>query len=144
MAKSFKVFVADMLTADWIGEMVRRVYRNNIPWDGGRLRVLPTLVARRNCAAIRFRTYEAAERRMVSRFVRPGDRVIELGSSIGGISSVLKRQVGPRGEVALVEARADLLELALSNVAAVAPGTSSRSIQGAVDYTRAGEATITF
>ena len=48
--------------------------------------------------------YERAERKLLSLLVREGDRVIELGASLGIVTSLLKKKVGPTGKVAAVEA----------------------------------------
>jgi FkbM family methyltransferase len=47
--------------------------------------------------------YERAERKLLARLIRPGDAVIELGASMGIVSSLLAKKVGPSGEVAAVE-----------------------------------------
>lgn len=47
--------------------------------------------------------YERAERKLISRLIRPGDAVIELGASLGIISTMLARKVGPGGSVVSVE-----------------------------------------
>ena len=48
--------------------------------------------------------YETAERRIVGQLLEEGDHVLEVGASIGIVSSVLWKKVGPRGRVLSVEA----------------------------------------
>lgn len=47
--------------------------------------------------------YETDERRLVRKFIVPGDQVIEVGASSGVITSFLWRQVGSSGRVVSVE-----------------------------------------
>jgi FkbM family methyltransferase len=47
--------------------------------------------------------YERAERKLLSRLIQPGDSVIELGASMGIVSSLLAKKVGLSGEVVAVE-----------------------------------------
>jgi FkbM family methyltransferase len=54
--------------------------------------------------------YERAERRVVAELVGEGAKVIELGSSLGILTSLLKRKVGPSGKVVAVEANRALAE----------------------------------
>jgi len=141
---SLKLFVAKVVGSSLVGQIVRAVYRNQIPWNGGRLFTDPRLVASCTCAVIRFGLYESGERRMIARSLRPGDRVIELGSSIGGVSCVIHAAVGASGRVGMVEARRELLDLALVNVRNNFPSAKPISLAGAIDYSRIGEATISF
>ena len=141
---SLKLLAAKIVGSELVGRIVRTVYRNQIPWIGGRLFADPSLVAPRTCAVIRFGLYESAERRMIARSLRPGDRVIELGSSIGGISCVIHAAVRAGGRVGMVEARRELLDLALANVRNNFPAATPVSLAGAIDYSRPGDATISF
>lgn len=54
--------------------------------------------------------------------VRPGARVLEAGIGSGALTLALLRAVGPGGQVIAYEARADFIELALSNVRAFTGG----------------------
>ncbi len=47
--------------------------------------------------------YERAERKLLARLIAPGDAVIELGASLGIVTSLLARKVGAGGKVAAVE-----------------------------------------
>ncbi len=52
--------------------------------------------------------YEKPERELLRQIVRPGMQVLELGGSIGIVTSVLARLVGPTGRVVSVEASPEL------------------------------------
>lgn len=47
--------------------------------------------------------YERAERKILSRLIREGDAVIELGASLGIVTTLLARKVGSSGQVVAVE-----------------------------------------
>lgn len=49
-------------------------------------------------------SYEASERRLMNRVVRPGDVVLELGGSIGILATIAAEKVGASGSVVTVEA----------------------------------------
>jgi hypothetical protein len=49
-------------------------------------------------------SYEASERRLMNRAVRPGDAVLELGGSIGILATIAADKVGTSGRVVTVEA----------------------------------------
>lgn len=52
--------------------------------------------------------YEVAERLLVGEFVKGGDQVLEIGASLGIVSSFLWRQVGGSGRVVSVEGNPNL------------------------------------
>lgn len=54
--------------------------------------------------------YERAERKLVAQLVPAGSRVIEVGASLGILTSLLVKKVGPDGEVVAVEANRTLSE----------------------------------
>lgn len=47
--------------------------------------------------------YETAERKLVAKFVKGGDEVLEFGGSLGVVSSILAKRVGSEGRVISVE-----------------------------------------
>ena len=65
------------------------------------------VLTERIVASLRNGRYESQEARAVSRFVEPGDRVLELGAGLGFISSFLYKSLGVR-EILCVEANPGL------------------------------------
>jgi FkbM family methyltransferase len=52
--------------------------------------------------------YEQPERRFVESYVRPGEQVLELGASIGVVSSIIGKTIGSAGKLVSVEANSAL------------------------------------
>ncbi|MEM1298341.1 MAG: hypothetical protein AAGH68_03600 [Pseudomonadota bacterium] len=53
--------------------------------------------------------YEAEERRLLAELLEPGMQVLEMGSSIGIVSSVIAHRIGAGGKLVAIEASADLV-----------------------------------
>jgi hypothetical protein len=67
--------------------------------------------------------YETSERDLIQQFIRPGDQILELGASVGIVSSFLAKRAGPTGRLVSVEADGRLehpfrKQLALNGLAA--------------------------
>jgi hypothetical protein len=56
--------------------------------------------------------YELPERKMIGRILKPGMSVVELGGSIGVLTSVISHRIGTTGRLVSVEASADLVRQA--------------------------------
>jgi FkbM family methyltransferase len=54
--------------------------------------------------------YEQPERRFVESYVRPGEQVLELGASIGVVSSIISKRIGSSGKLVSVEANSALAQ----------------------------------
>lgn len=48
--------------------------------------------------------YETAERALIQQFIKSGDHVLEIGASVGILSSLIGRQIGETGRIVCVEA----------------------------------------
>ncbi|MGR3492763.1 MAG: FkbM family methyltransferase [Shimia sp.] len=67
-------------------------------------------------AKMREGTFEVHEARMAMRRIRPGDRVLEIGSGVGYVTSLCARKAGAENVVA-VEANPDLHPIIRANLA---------------------------
>lgn len=75
---------------------LERVFRvKNIDLDGVRLSIEPRHAAGIVRKQILYRTYERDERRFLTRMLLPGDRVLDLGASLGATTLAAARIVGP-------------------------------------------------
>jgi FkbM family methyltransferase len=86
-----------------------------------------------------FRMYESAEQRFVARHLRSDLDVVELGSSLGVVTSQIARRLRPGSRLLAVEANEALLPTIRSNVARNAPRASVEVVHGAIDYSGAAE-----
>jgi len=61
--------------------------------------------------------YSESEVAMMRRFVRPGDRVVDIGANIGDLTLPLSQMAGPEGSVHAVESNAELFNVLCANMA---------------------------
>ena len=85
--------------------------------DGVRLTTDPALVPHRVRNFLFKNTYEDAERALVSRAVRAGDRVLEVGGGIGFVGLLCARLAGASGSVLSYEANPNLEPVIRANYA---------------------------
>jgi FkbM family methyltransferase len=79
-------------------------------------------------------TYESAERRCIASSLEPGHDVVELGASLGVVSSHLARRLAPGRTLVCVEAFPAFAESIRRNVAANAPGARVKIESAAIAY----------
>lgn len=136
-----KAFIAQTITAPIVGRMVRLVYRDAIPFHGLPIASCSTSVSPRVSAQLFWGIYESAERRFVEKCLAPDMPVIELGSSIGGVSSHIARRLAAGQRLVCVEANPHLLPILEKNLA-VNAGHLQTSVVHAAASTEAG--TVSF
>ena len=61
--------------------------------------------------------YSESEVAMMRRFLRPGDRVVDIGANIGDLTLPLARMVGPAGSVHAIESNAEVFNILCANMA---------------------------
>ena len=115
-ASRLKVLVAQSITAPWIGRVVRLIYGDAIPFHGARIASRSPFVSPVVSAKLFWGIYEGAERRFVQKYLSPDLPVIELGSSIGGISSHIARKLSAGQRLICVEANPHLIPVLERNL----------------------------
>ncbi|WP_345457800.1 FkbM family methyltransferase [Nocardioides marinquilinus] len=88
--------------------------------------------------------YESAEIRMVRTHLRSASHLVDLGASLGVVSSAAARLLPPGAEVTCVEANAQIAALTSANLARNAPHVRAGVINGAIDYTRSPGQAVSF
>jgi FkbM family methyltransferase len=78
--------------------------------------------------------YESAEYRLIREFLRPDLPVIELGSSIGAISSTIARKLNPGQHLICVEANPFIISALERNLERNASHISVEVVHAAVSY----------
>ncbi len=132
LASGMKVFVAQTITAPWIGRMVRTVFGDRIPFRGVRVASRSPFVSPVVSAKLFWGIYEGAERRFVQTFLDPDLPVVELGSSIGGVSSHIGRRLAAGQRLICVEANPHLLPLLQKNLDQNANHLDARAVHAAI------------
>lgn len=105
--------------------------------DGLRFRLSGLPIPEKKKRHLRRGDYELAERILISKLVLPGMRVLELGASLGIISTFIARQIGDSGVLLSVEADKSLLPFWENNLQA--NGLNGRCANALVCPTWGGE-----
>ncbi|MEM8592091.1 MAG: FkbM family methyltransferase [Pseudomonadota bacterium] len=92
----------------------------------------------------RGRPYEEPEARFVTAYLKEGMHVIELGGSIGVISALSRKIIGPSATQIIVEANPELAKICHANAAMRANPGTCETICAAVDYSGAKEVAFDF
>jgi FkbM family methyltransferase len=105
-----------------------------IPFHGMPIDVGGAGIPAANKAALWWGMYESAEYRLIKEFLRPDLPVIELGSSIGAISSVIAQQLDRGQCLTCVEANPFLIPLLQRNLHRHAGHLTVNLVHAAVSY----------
>lgn len=92
----------------------------------------------------RQRPYEEPEARFVKSALPAGTHVVELGGSIGVVSTLVRKQIGPGARHIIVEANPALAVIGNKNASAGANPGCTETIHAAIDYSGADEVMFDF
>ncbi len=112
---SIKLRVVRAITRPVVGRLVARLTGNSIRVKGARINTASPLISDSTRAKLAFGFYESAELRFVHAHLRSDLDVVELGSSIGVVGSVVLRRLDPGRRLIAVEADDDLAAIARRN-----------------------------
>ncbi len=125
---------ANVLQSYPIGMAIGWLYDDVIPFHGMRIDVRGAAMRPANKAALRLGMYESAEYRFVESFLRADLPVIELGSSIGAVSSAIARRLAPGQKLTCVEANPALIPVLKGNLTRNASHLAVEVVHAAVAY----------
>ena len=92
MLLQIKLFVAKILVNDFTGKLISILFSNKIPFHNLIIEVSNPVIRKRIAASLYFKTYESAEVRFISKYLKAYEgTIVELGSSIGVVSSTLAK-----------------------------------------------------
>ena len=128
--------LAGALCSPPVGRVISRVFDGVIPSAGVRVDTNNPLVSDRSRAQLLFGLYEGAEQRLARRHLLPAATVVELGTSIGFLSSVAGRAT-QASRIIGVEANSGLLDLARENVVRNCVDVDVEIVHGAITYNHA-------
>jgi FkbM family methyltransferase len=129
---SVKRFIARAICNPVIGRLISNIFRDLIPSHGSVIHthnqaILPTVKA-----ALFWGLYESAEVRFVREYLRKDLDVVELGSSLGVVTSQILQKLEPGRRVVCVEASPHLLETLRKNIAENGKGREASVVHGAI------------
>lgn len=145
LATSSRLFVGAKHALEWalghpaLGRAAHAVLGDEFRIEGCRIDVGGDFVSDEARASILTGIYEKNELRFVGRYLPSDLDVVELGSSLGVVSSRIAMRLAPGRRLLGVEANSRLLERARANAAKNAPGIPFHLRLGAVDYASEGE-----
>lgn len=141
MFTPLKVAIARTACRPTIGRAIARLYGDRIPLRGFRFQTGSSAIAPTTKAQLFWGFYESSERRLLARHVAGDLDVVELGSSLGVVSTFVASRLRPGRRLVGVEANDALIPLALGNIAANLPDVPVSIEHGAIHY---GAETVSF
>lgn len=114
-----KLFIANILCSKPVGNFLASIYNNKIPslkLKGLKFDCSSEQISPHTKAQIFFGIYESAEYRFCNKYIPASANIIELGSSIGLISSFVSQTKAPKNIVA-IEANPELIPVINANFA---------------------------
>jgi FkbM family methyltransferase len=113
--------VGRALISRYMGNLIARIFRDQIPFRGLVVNTeAPSISPETKCRLL-FRMYESAEVRFVIRYLRRDLDVIELGSSLGVVSCLIRRLIARSQKLVCVEPNPELVPILLRNLSRNAP-----------------------
>jgi len=113
---SIKKVIVTILTSHIAATLIKSVYGRYIPFFNVNIDVSDKVVSEREITHLFWRIYEKAEVRMIRKYYDGSMPVIELGSSIGVISSILGKMKKPEVPLFCIEANEQLIPTLTNNL----------------------------
>jgi len=139
-----KKFVAKVICQPLVGRMIASIFRNRIPSHRLIIETQSSRICDKTKAELFWGVYESAEARFVHKYISPGMDVLELGSSLGVISCLIRNQLHNDRKLLCVEANPELLPICRRNLEKNTPGKSAFIVNAAIDYSGAPEVWLSF
>lgn len=131
---TLKVAAAKLAGHPLVGQTIARLFGDVIPFHEGRVDLRDLEVPARNKAALFWGIYESAEYRFVRDYLSPALPVIELGSSLGAIASVIARRLQSDQRLICVEANPRFPRAIERTLKRNAPHLQTKVINAAIGY----------
>jgi FkbM family methyltransferase len=130
-----KRMTAHALCHPALGKLIRSWTGDNVSVKGCVINTKYEQVSSQLVAQLFWGLYESAEMRFVQQHLRRDLDVIELGSGMGVVSSLIAKLQNPERQLLCIEANSFLLEAIQSNIRRNAPWKKFEVMNRAVDYT---------
>lgn len=140
---SLKAFVTRLITHPFISRAIGFTFKDRIP--SFKIRIATTSYVTDTIKAMIFwRIYESAEIRFVKQYLRQDVDVVELGSSIGVVSSHIAKHLGAGRKLICVEGNPNLASVLSLNLAINAQHLDFCILPSVIDYTKRPNERIEF
>ena len=139
---SLKKVVAQALCHPTMGKVISTCLGHQISINGCAIDTKNDQVTRQTIARLFWGMYESNERRFISQYLRRDLDVIELGSCLGVVSSIIAVQQDRAQQLICVEANPFLVDTIKKNVTTNAPWKQLSVLNRAIDYTGQSQATF--
>ena len=127
--------IANLITRDYIGNLIAKVYRNKIPGSHGIfVDTSNKKINGRVKASIFWGVYESAEMRFINKHLPQNCDVIELGGSIGVISALILKKINKDQQMIVVEADTQLLPSIIDNINLNNNKVNFKILNGVISY----------
>ena len=136
-----KQCVGAIICSQLAGKLIAFIYGNRIPFRGTVIDVSQTHVSSKNKALLFWGLYESAEVRFVDKYTLPDIPAIDLGASLGAISSHIASRLQPGTQLICIEGNPKLNLTLRQNLERNASHLAFEIIQAAIGY---GVETVTF
>jgi FkbM family methyltransferase len=130
-----KRMTAHVLCHPTLGKLIRAWTGDNVSVQGCVINTKHAQVSSQLVAQLFWGLYERAERRFVQQYLRRDLDVIELGSGMGVVSSLIAKIQNHERRLLCVEANSFLLEAIQYNISRNAPWKKFEVLNRAIDYT---------
>jgi FkbM family methyltransferase len=114
MIKKLKIIIVNLLTCQIIGRLIAKFYNNLIPYYGVTINT-SKISNYKTKALIFWKLYEKAEIHFVKKYITEKYDVIEFGSSIGVVSSILGKIINEK-KLICVEANPNIIPILENNL----------------------------
>jgi len=130
----FKSFIAKVLTNPIIGFLISKVYSDILPFKGLKINTESELITNSTKAQIFWLIYESAEIKFIQKYFPTGLDTIELGSSLGVVSSFIRSKMSKENRLICVEAFPDLCDLTILNLKLNGAYENTKVLNSALNY----------
>lgn len=132
--RTLKRRMANALTAPTCGRVISWLLHDRIPTHGCTIDTSSPHISPDTKAQLFLGTYERTEIRFALRYLRSDLDIVELGSSVGMIGSLLARRLRPPCRIICLEAHPGLVPVVVGNVSRNAPTAQFIVLNRAIDY----------
>ncbi len=106
--------VGKLILTNFTGNIIRKVLNNKIPYRNTIIQTNYPQIEGSIVASLYLGSYESGEARFINSYLRPDLPVVELGSSIGVVSTQICKKTSQK--VYLLEANSDLIPIIKTNL----------------------------